>query len=308
MAAGVREHALDVVVDAGARVEARGERLGEADAEVDRRELAEPCQRAHHLERAQRQRRRLLQESEVVGPQDLVEVEVLELGGDTLVEDLHHFVGGDAVGEHGGDEGAGARAHVDVEVVDGAVGGEQVERPQGADLIDAAREAAAAQDEGRLRRAFAGAPPSRLSVDVHNFAHKHGLSQDMRRTSCLLVTLLLLLAALLPQIAPARAASGKFCQALRGAARARGRAGERPFRGRRRDGTTGLREGREAPAPARLEHEAVHDRDRPRALPSRCADRDQRHRRRAGRHARRAARKPLPEGRRRPDPRQPRLL
>ena len=49
-----------------------------------------------------------------------------------------------------GDEGAGAGADVDVELVDGAVDGEQVERAQGADLVDAAREAAAAQDEGGL--------------------------------------------------------------------------------------------------------------------------------------------------------------
>ena len=121
--------------------------------------LADPDQRAQQLERAQRQHRRLLQEAEVVGLQHLVEVEVVELGGDPLVEHLHHLVGRDAVGEHPGDEGAGAGADVDVEVVDGAVDREQVEGAQGADLIDAAGEAAAAEHQGGLRRAFAAAPP-----------------------------------------------------------------------------------------------------------------------------------------------------
>ena len=240
---GVGEDALDVVVDAGARVEARGKRLGEADAEVDRRELADPAQRADQLQRAQGQRRRLLDEAEVVGLQDLVEVEVFELGGDPRVQHLHHLVGGDAVGEHPGDEGAGAGADVDVEVVDRAVDGEQVEGAQGADLIDAAGEAPATQHQSRLRRAFAGTPPSRLSVDVHNFAHKHGLSQEMRRSSCLLVTLLLLLAAV--SAAPASAAR-RWRQPLPGPARppgARRRTGQRPVRRRRRDREARLRPG-----------------------------------------------------------------
>ena len=106
--------------------------------------------------RAQRQHRRFLQEAEVVGPQHLVEVEVVELRGEALVDHLHHLVGGDAVGEHRGDEGAGAGADVDVEVVDRAVDGEQVEGAQGADLVDPAGEAAAAEDEGGLRGPFAG--------------------------------------------------------------------------------------------------------------------------------------------------------
>src|SRR4029077_14556425 len=173
--AGVRQHAFHVVVDPRPRVEAGGKRLGEAAPEVDRRQLADSRQRADQLERAQRQRHRLLEEAEVVGPQHLVEVEVLELRGGLLVEDLHHFVGRDAVGEHAGDEGAGAGADVDVEVVDRAIDGEQVESAQGADLVDAAGEAPAPEDEGGLRRAFAAATPPWLSVYVHNFAHKHGL-------------------------------------------------------------------------------------------------------------------------------------
>ena len=54
-----------------------------------------------------------------------------------------------------GDEGAGAGADVDVEVVDGAVDREQVEGAQGADLVDAAGEAAAAEHQGGLRGLFA---------------------------------------------------------------------------------------------------------------------------------------------------------
>ena len=123
------------------------------------------------------------EEAEVVGLQHLVEVEVLELGGDPRVEHLHHLVGGDAVGEHPGDEGAGAGADVDVEVVDGAVDREQVERAQGADLVDAAGEAAAAEDQSRLRGLFAAARfTAGLGLDVDDFAHQeHGVSQEGRR-------------------------------------------------------------------------------------------------------------------------------
>ena len=71
--------------------------------------------------------------------------------GRSLVEHPHHLLGGDPVGEHAGDERAGAGADVDVELVDRAVDGEQVERPQGADLVHAAGEPAAAQDERGLR-------------------------------------------------------------------------------------------------------------------------------------------------------------
>ena len=65
-----------------------------------------------------------------------------------------------------GDEGAGAGADVDVEVVDRAVDREQVEGAQGADLIDAAGEAAATEDQGGLRRAFAALPRRRGCVSI----------------------------------------------------------------------------------------------------------------------------------------------
>jgi hypothetical protein len=94
------------------------------------------------------------------------------------VEHPHHLLGRDAVGRHAGDEGTGAGADVDVELVDGAVDREQVEGPQRADLIHPAREAAAAQHQrglglaapraARTRRARLG--PGRLEVD--DLAHQ----------------------------------------------------------------------------------------------------------------------------------------
>ena len=56
-----------------------------------------------------------------------------------LVDDPHHLLGRHAVGGQRGDERARGRADVDVELVDGAVDRQQVERAQGADLVDAAR-------------------------------------------------------------------------------------------------------------------------------------------------------------------------
>ena len=80
-----------------------------------------------------------------------------------------------------GDEGAGAGADVDVELVDRAVDGEQVERAQGPDLVDAAREPAAAEDERGLGLTPATSPgpssprlrPRRLELDdlPHELRH-----------------------------------------------------------------------------------------------------------------------------------------
>ena len=181
--AGVGQRPLDVFGDPLVRVEAGRQRLGEADADVDRREIAHRDQAPRQLQRAQRQQRRFLQEAEVVEPERLAEVEVLELGRFALVDHLHHLVGRDPVGEHRRDEGAGAGADVDVEVVDRAVDGEQVERPQGADLVDAAGEAAAAEHQGGLRRALASFAANLAAggrLDVDDLAHKHGLSQRRR--------------------------------------------------------------------------------------------------------------------------------
>ena len=66
------------------------------------------------------------------------------------VEDAHHLLGRDAVGGEARDERSGAGTDVDVEFVDRVIDGQEVERTQGADLVNAAREAASAQDERRL--------------------------------------------------------------------------------------------------------------------------------------------------------------
>ena len=78
----------------------------------------------------------------------------------------HHLLGRDAVGRQRGDQRAGAGADVDVELVDRAVDRQQVERPQRADLVDAAGEAAAAQHErGAGLRARTALPGPLLELD-----------------------------------------------------------------------------------------------------------------------------------------------
>jgi len=80
-----------------------------------------------------------------------------------MQEHVHHLLRRDAVGQRRGHERAGARADVDVELVDRAVHRQQVKRAQRADLVDAAGEAAAAEDERRARPRPAPARP-RLST------------------------------------------------------------------------------------------------------------------------------------------------
>ena len=112
-----------------------------------------------------------------VGPQQRADVDVAEGRRHLAVDDAHHLLGGDAVGRHRGDERAGAGADVDVELVDGAVDREQVERAQRADLVDAAGEAAAAEDErglGAPRAALAlrrGGAPLLARLEVDDLAH-----------------------------------------------------------------------------------------------------------------------------------------
>jgi hypothetical protein len=85
--------------------------------------------------------------------QQRADVDVAEAAWAPAVDDAHHLLGRDAVGRHRGDERARAGADVDVELVDRAVDGQQVERAQGADLVDAAGEAAA--DRARARSSSA---------------------------------------------------------------------------------------------------------------------------------------------------------
>ena len=95
----------------------------------------------------------------VVDAQESPQLRIVDRRGQRLVQHPHHLLGRDAVGGHAGDEGAGAGPHVDVEVVHRGVDREQVEGPQRADLVDAAGEPAAAEDERRLVGSVAGAPP-----------------------------------------------------------------------------------------------------------------------------------------------------
>ena len=126
-----------------------------------------------------------------VGPHQRAAVHVPERGGHLLVDHPHHLLGGHAVGGQRGHERAGAGADVDVELVDRAVHGQQVERAQGADLVDAAREAAAAQHQRGARaprpapRRLAGRPsglPGRL-LELDYLAHPAPSIADDRRTA-----------------------------------------------------------------------------------------------------------------------------
>ena len=180
-----------------------GQRVGERDREVDGRERAEAAaERARDAQQVQRQLERLGRVLAVVRPQQHVEVDVAERRRDLVVDDPHHLLGRDPVGRQRGDQRAGARADVDVELVDALVDRQQVERAQRADLIDPAREAAAAEHErgarlARARGATAGASGALLELDdlAHPWAslfggsaalgevllagaHDHGLALD----------------------------------------------------------------------------------------------------------------------------------
>ncbi len=138
---------------------------------------------AEHLRGAKGQRHRAAREAGDVRPQQAAELEVHERLGLLAVDDPHHLLGADPVRRHRGDERARAGADVDVEVVDGAVDGQQVQRAQRADLVDAAGEAAAAKHERRLGALFA--PPALLAgpvlglrIELDDLAHQRSLSPD----------------------------------------------------------------------------------------------------------------------------------
>ena len=134
-----------------AAVHARRQPLAEAEDDVHERELGELRRElARQAGDLERQAQALLGELEVVRAQQRAEVDVAERRRHLLVDDPHHLLGRDAVRAQRGDERAGRGADVDVELVDRAVDAQQVQRAEGADLVDRAREAAAAQDEGGL--------------------------------------------------------------------------------------------------------------------------------------------------------------
>ena len=271
------------------------------------------------LRQLERQRHARARELEEVGPQQRADVDVAERRRHLLVDDPHHLLGRDAVGRHRGDERAGAGADVDVELVDGAVDREQVERAQGADLVDAAGEAAAAEHERRLgapRAALAlrgrGAPLlARLEVDdlAHAVTDQYG-----RRDSPLQLVFYgpaACVSTCSPRLAGRRARRpagrrrpGDSTPPCRRSSRARcaTRAASPAPTSRPRHRRTLFAAARRAPCP-RLGREALHDVDRAAALRARRHAAHRGRRARLPRPRRRLARRPLPARRRRPDAR-----
>ena len=98
-AVGVGEDAADVVLDARARVDARGQRLGQAQHDVHGRQLVElPAELAQRAGRAGAAATALGGELAEVGAQQRAEVDVRERRRHLLVDDAHHLLGRDAVG------------------------------------------------------------------------------------------------------------------------------------------------------------------------------------------------------------------
>ena len=152
-----------VALDARAGVEAGRQVLGEPERDVHRADLpplrGEVLRELRHAPAAAA--RRSCANSSRLSRRTVPDVDVAERRRHLLVDDPHHLLGRDPVGGERRDERAGARADVDVELVDGAVDREQVERAQRADLVDAAREAAAAEDERGLAAARAATTRAR---------------------------------------------------------------------------------------------------------------------------------------------------
>ena len=121
----------------------------------------------------QREGQRLAHDPAVVGFEQGAEGDVPQGRGQLVIQDPHHLLGGDPIRDHAGHERARAGAHVDVELVDGAVYGQQVEGPQGTDLIDAARKAPAAEHQGSLRL-----PPATSSAPSRPRIRSGGLELD----------------------------------------------------------------------------------------------------------------------------------
>ena len=120
-----------------------------------------PARLRREADQAQRHHRPRVSEVRVVGPQQLAQVDVPKRRRHLLVDDPRHLLRRHARRQQAGDERAGAGADVDVEVVDGAVDAQQVERAQRADLVDPACEAAATENERRL--GATASPPLRPS-------------------------------------------------------------------------------------------------------------------------------------------------
>ncbi len=149
-AVGIGQDLVHVALDAGALVEAGRQEACEARSQVNNRGLLfkDLLDDPGDLER---QGERAADEAAVVGPQEHREVDVGDRRAQFRVEDPHHLLGGDAVCGQACDERAGAGPHVDVELVDGVIYRQEVQGPERADLVNAAGEAAAAEDQRGLR-------------------------------------------------------------------------------------------------------------------------------------------------------------
>ena len=157
-AVGIGQDRPHVLLDPGPGVQAGGQRLGERDRQVDGAERAQAArQRPRDAREVERQLHALEQELAVVGPQQHAQVDVAERRRRLVVDDAHHLLRRHAVGGQRRHQRAGARADVDVELVDGAVDGQEVEGPQRPDLVDGAREAAATEHERGLGPGLAAA-------------------------------------------------------------------------------------------------------------------------------------------------------
>ena len=169
-AAVLRQRLAHVVLDALAGVDAGRERVTQRKNEIDGRERGERARDvAGDADRVQRQLQGLQGELGLVQAQQHLAIQRRQNVRHLVVDRAHHLLGRDAVGHERGDQRAGAGPDVDVELVDRAVGGEQVERPQGADLVDAAGESAASQDQRGAR----GAPLATCRrVHLDHVAHE----------------------------------------------------------------------------------------------------------------------------------------
>src|SRR5918992_1991704 len=227
-AVGVAQHGLQVALNATPVVEARGQGLGQPDRQVDPRGSAKvPEQVAGKPHHAQWQKGRTLGELERVGSHESAAIHVVKGRGNLLVDHPHHLFGRDPIGGQGGYEGARARADVHVELIDGAVDRQQVERAQRTNLIDPTGEPAAAQNQ---RGARAPRPPTarsclRLAVlgggflELDDLAHPHAIVSRQRSeapdtvfrlTMRRLLAIVLAVAAMLP----AEAAQADFARTL----------------------------------------------------------------------------------------------
>ena len=151
-AVGVGEDLRHVPLEAAVVVDAGRQPLGEPHRHVHHRDLADVGWRAGGRPPTTRSGSTAAgwRRPGSSGRSRCFSVGILDRRGQRRVEDPHHLLGGDAVGDHAADEGAGAGADVDVEVVDGAVDRQQVEGAQSADLVDAAGEPAAAEHQRGL--------------------------------------------------------------------------------------------------------------------------------------------------------------